>query len=619
MFKTIRSLWQLMKGSRFLYIAAIGAIIVASLFAFVIPRVFQMVIDYAIDDKPLAAPQWLHDAILAIGVRSFWQQNLWIASLVVVALAVLNALFSYLHGRWAGVASERVARRLRNRLYNHMQHLPCRYHDEHETGDLVQRCTSDVETIRMFMAMQITEIGRSIIMLVMGLCFMIPISGWMTLASTVLLPFVVIFAVFFFMKVKNTFKQADESEGRMTAMLQENLTAIRVVRAFARQEHEQNRFAERNADYRNRWYRLVQILSIYWSGSDLLCMAQSGLVLAVGAYMVVHDASFSVGDLLAFTMYVNMFLWPIRHMGRVLADMGKAIVSLGRINEILHAEEEPETPDVLPSPAQCHGGIAFAGVTFSHTGEEHALRDVSFTVDPGQTLAIVGPSGAGKSTIISLLLRLYDFETGSICLDGTDIRRLDRKWVRSRIGAVLQEPFLYSRSLRENIKLGRSSANQQELEQAVEAAGLMESVRRFEDGYDTLVGERGVTLSGGQRQRVALARAILQKPPILILDDALSAVDTRTERMILDALSDRAGKNTTIVIAHRISTLMHADRTIVLHGGRIVQEGTHRQLIQQDGLYKRLWQIQTSLEEDLQAELNRPAPCGGTCDCEVSS
>ena len=609
MFERMTSLWRLLRGNRLRYGAAIAATVIATLFMFILPRIFQGAIDFAIDGKELDSPSFVRDLVARMGPQDYWGRNLWIPAISILALTCLSGLFTYIHGWLAASASESAAKSLRERLYDHLHHLPCRYYDHTPTGDLVQRCSSDVEIVRMFLAVQVSDIGRSGILLGVGLMFMLPISPIMTLMSTVFLPVIAMFSVMFFLRVKKTFKKMDEAEGKMTAMLQENLTCIRVVRAFARQDFETHRFAEKNTTYRQRWFSLIKLLAIFWPVSTLLCISQIALVLTFGSYMVMRG-DLTVGMLFAFLAYVNLFLWPIRRIGRVLSETGKAIVSLGRIEEILDQprEDDPaptpaEQTEPVVAPARSEGRIEFRGLTFGHVKDTNVLCDVSFLIEPGRTLAIMGPSGSGKSTIVNLLLRLYDYDQGEILLDGVELHRLDRKYIRSQIGSVLQEPFLYSRTLRDNIKIGHSSAGDEQLQHAVDTACLQESISRFEDGYETLVGERGVTLSGGQRQRVALARAILRDPPILVLDDALSSVDTRTERMIIDAIRSRSGRCTTLVIAHRISTLMHADRILVLEDGQINQSGSHRELVARDGLYRRLWRIQFFLEEDLKKEI----------------
>ena len=400
----------------------------------------------------------------------------------------------------------------------------------------------------------------------------------------------------------------------MTATLQENLTGIRVVRAFARQQFECERFGLKNRTHRDLNDRLYRVMALYWSTSDLMSFTQAALVLFVGAWRV-YGGGMTLGTLVAFLSYMQLYLWPVREIGRTLTELGKATVSIGRIQEILDTPREADPPVVRSDlPARTNGEIRIEGVSLSH-GEVRVLDDVSLRIPAGTTLAIVGPSGSGKSTLIQLLLRFLEYERGRIELDGMEIRDLPRKYVRGQFGVVMQEPFLYSKTLRENIRLGRHSAPDEQVIESATIACIHGSIESFDNQYDTIVGERGVTLSGGQRQRVAIARAILRDAPVLILDDALSAVDTHTETLILDALKRRHGKHTTIVIAHRLSTLMHADQIAVLESGRVTQLGTHAQLIDQDGLYKRLWQIQTALEEDLSRELGDGAvapPSPGT-------
>ncbi len=602
-------LWSLMSGQRFRYAAAITAMVLSAAIAFLPPLIGRATIDHVIDGKELRAPQFVKDFVEWIGGRDLLEHRLWIPAIAIVTMAAISGLFMYLKGRWASIASESIARKLRRRLYDHLQHLPCSYHDQAETGDLVQRCSSDVETVRLFLATQIVEVGRGGVMLAIAAPVMLAINVRMALLAMVLLGPVLVFSIVFFIKVKNVFKRMDEAEGAMTAMLAENLTGIRVVRAFARQEFECEKFAAKNVLYRDRWRSLMRVMSWFWSCSDVLSMTQVGIVLLAGGYYVALGeprGGISVGTFLAFFVFVNMYLWPIRRMGRIMAELGKAMVSIGRISEILDEKREDYDDKVKDVDQQAEraglrraqssrGEIVFDNVSFSH-GDEAVLHDVSLHVEPGSTLAILGPSGSGKSTLINLLLRLYDYRDGSIRLDGRELREMDRKFVRSQIGVVLQEPFLYSRSLRENIKLSRSAARDEEMVEAASAACVHDAIADFDSGYDTVVGEKGVTLSGGQRQRVALARAILKDPPILILDDALSSVDTRTENMILRALRRRHGRHTTLIIAHRLSTLMEADNIIVLEDGRIAQTGTHQDLLKQPGLYRRLWKIQSYVE-----------------------
>lgn len=598
-----------MRGQRLRYGVALGCLLLATLLNYVVPLVGSVTIDFAVAGKPVDATTspllaWL---IGVLGGPTYLRENLWLAPVAMVALTAVSGLFSYLKGWQASLASDGIARRLKNQLFDHLNHLPARYHDRADTGDLVQRCTSDVETTRQFLASQVMEIGNAGILALTALPLLLSLSVPMTLVSFALIGPLIVYGYVYFRRVKHIFKEVDEAEGALTGVIQENLTGIRVVRAFARQAYERAKFAAPNLRYRDTSLRMLRLMSWYWSISDFVALSQLGLTLIVGAHWIT-TGHLTVGVLFAYLAYLGIMLWPVRQMGRILTDLGKTTIALNRLREILAVEREPEpvatpeTPALLAAPIS--GAITVRDLRFSHGGERHALNGLSFDVRPGETLAILGPSGAGKSTLMHLLLRLYDYTDGSIQFDGRELSTLPRAWVRGQVGVVMQEPFLFSKTLRENLRLGRGDAPDHEIEEAARAACIHDTILSFEQGYGTLIGERGITLSGGQRQRVALARAVLKRPPLLILDDALSAVDGETEALILDALRQRRGKATTLVIAHRLSTLAHADRVIVLDQGRIIQTGTHAELSAQDGLYRRLWEIQTNVAADLQRELS---------------
>jgi len=592
-----RLLLELMHGQRLRYTLAAGLLLVATAFLYGQPLVVGVAIDSVLGDRP--ASGFAANSINFFGGRAWLRDHLWLASACIVAATTFGCVFTFGKMRHGAIAAEAIARKLRDRLYGHLQHLPCSYHDKSQTGDLVQRCSSDVETVRLFYSDQILEILRASALLFTALPILFWLDWKMALIAVAMLPVIVAFAVIFFAKVRTTFKAMDEADGAMTACIQENLTGIRVVRAFARQDFEREKFRRKNNDRRAKDWRLLQVLAAYWSLSDLMCFSQMALILLIGAARV-QSGVMTVGALVTFMMCSGLYIWPVRQMGRVITEMGKATVAIKRIDEILQAKLE--APPVVRSalPATPRGLVAFEHVTFMHR-QSPVLQDISFTVEAGKTLALLGPSGSGKSTIAHLLMRFYDPQSGVIRIDGVDITTLEQKTVRSQIAAVMQEPFLFSRSLRENIRFARPSAQDADITEAASMAAVHESIVRFEKQYDTVLGERGITLSGGQRQRVAIARALLHEAPILILDDALSAVDTETESQIIEALRTRHGRRTTILIAHRLSTLMHADEILVIEHGRIVQRGDHRSLVSADGLYRRLWQIQTALEDDLQS------------------
>ena len=600
-----------MRGYRLRYGLALASLVAATTLNYGVPLVGSATIDYAVAGKALGpdTPALIVRLLGLLGGAANLRAHLWLAPLAMVLLSALSGFFSYLKGRHASLASDGIARQLKDELYDHLNHLPARYHDRADTGDLVQRCTSDVETARQFLAAQVMEIGNALILAATALPLLLSLSVPMTLVSFSLIGPIILYGYIYFRQVKHYFKAVEEADGALTAVIQENLTGIRVVRAFARQEHERAKFAGPNALYRDRSIRLLRLMSWYWSISDFVAFSQIGLTLIVGAHWIV-TGRLSVGMLFAFLSYLGIMLWPLRMMGRILTDLGKTSVALTRIREILTVAREP-APDgpARPQPGPLTGRIAVRDLHFHHAAAglpatgRGALNGVSFDLHPGETLAILGPSGSGKSTLMHLLLRLYDYTEGSIQFDGRELSSHPRPWLRAQIGVVMQEPFLFSKTLRDNLRLGRGDAPDQEIEAAARAASIHETILSFEHGYNTLVGERGITLSGGQRQRVAIARAVLKRPPLLILDDAMSAIDAETEALILQALRERRGRATTLVIAHRLSTLAHADRVIVLDHGRIIQTGTHAELAAQDGLYRRLWQIQTNVEADFQTEL----------------
>ncbi|TNE45802.1 MAG: ABC transporter ATP-binding protein [Deltaproteobacteria bacterium] len=615
--QSLLSIWQLLQTQRSRYLLAIGALVFASCFMYLVPMIPQMTLDGVLSSQPEKSSSFVQGFVALLGGRAWLQSNLWLPAALLIGLSLLAGLFTYLRGRWSAQASETLVRGLRDRVYRHLQYLPSRYYDKVETGDLVQRCTSDMETLRVFLSTQIVEIGRALIMFLVPLPLMYMIHPWMMLVSISLLIPILCWSLFYFPRIRSQFTTTDEAEADMTSTLQENLEGIRVVRAFARQDFEEKKFQNNNQTHRDEHYQLYVQLAHFWAVSDLLCFMQQALVLGFGVFWLAQG-SLQIGAFFFFLSAVNLFLWPVRMMGRILTDLGKATVAIERIQEILKTPDEDghtawdrpntwtpdndeetttETPETFLVPAfQLKGGLSFQNVSFCYN-QHDVLQDISFSVEPGQTLALVGPSGSGKSTIIQLLLRLYDVETGTVQLDGHDLSTLPRQWLRSQIAVVLQEPFLFSKTLFENLRLAVPHADEHEVIEAAQMASLHDSILEFSEGYKTQVGERGVTLSGGQRQRTALARALLQDPAILVLDDSMSAVDTETEAAILDALKQRNKHHTTILIAHRLSTLMHADHILVMDEGRIVQSGTHQTLIQESGLYERLWNLQRDVEE----------------------
>jgi ATP-binding cassette subfamily B protein len=525
---------------------------------------------------------------------------LWTAAAASLLATAAGGVFLYFRGRLAAEASENIARRLRQALYTRLHHVKAKFYDTSDTGDLVQRCSSDVETLRVFLVSDVIEIGRAIILLICLIPVLFSIHAPLAWWSLCMMPFLIVGAFIFFSKVKDAFEVTDQAEGAMTATLQENLTGIRVVRAFARQSFEIDKFGQRNEDFRAKNNRLIELMGYYWSVSDFFSMSQIGIVLIMGGYYALNG-SLTVGDLFIFLTCEAIVIWPIRQLGRVLTDTGKAIISLGRVLHILDAEDEGD--QYQPATGRAKGQITAQNLTLRYGDDAPVIDELSIEISAGETLAIVGPPGSGKSTFIRALLNLYPLSSGTLTLDGKDVTQLDRFWLRSQIGVVLQDPFLYSRSIGENLAVGRPDAPSTDIEKACTEAAILGAINSFPEGFDAMVGERGVTLSGGQRQRLALARAFLKDAPVLVLDDALSAVDTQTEKTILQAIEKRRGKQTTLIIAHRLSSVVAADRILVLEKGRQVQLGAHAQLLKDEGPYRRLCEIQGALDASIAADL----------------
>lgn len=593
--KRFKLLIKLMRGNRLLYFGSIIFVGLATLLSLVSPLIMRFTLDNVIYGKSMELPAFLDRIVVGLGGIDGLRRNLWICGLALLAITIVNGVFQFIKGRWSAAASESIAKQLRDDLYDHIQRLPYDSHVKAETGDLIQRCTSDVETVRRFLSVQLVELGRAIIMLVAAIFIMIKIDKQMTLASVLVVPIIFTFAFVFFIKVQKAFLKADESEGRLSNILQENLTGVRVVRAFGRQVYEDEKFDRQNIEYRDLVNKLIRLLAMYWSLSDGLALFQIALVVVLGVYRA-SSGQITFGDMNVFVSYVSMLLWPIRQMGRILTDMGKTLVSVGRIQEILERPVESQDEDSVEAPI--NGDIVFENVDFEYEKGKPILKNLSFRVKQGQTVAILGPTGSGKSSLVHLLQRLYDYTGGSITIGGVELKKIDKKWLRRQVGLVLQEPFLYSKTIKENIRIARPSASDEEVYQASRIASVHDVISEFEKGYDTPVGEKGVTLSGGQKQRVAIARTIINDCSILIFDDSLSAVDTETDAAIRRELNKRSKEISTFIISHRVTTLAEADLILVLDEGRLIQSGSHQDLSQQPGLYQRIWSIQNSMEEE---------------------
>ncbi len=587
-----RLLWRFLMGSKRWFIMGILASAVVSLADMVSPQIIRVAIDNAIGGLPPRVPAWAVSLAESFGGFEYLGEHLWIMALGLVIIALIRNAAQYLVGVLNNRGAETLVKTMRDSLFSHIERLPYAWHMKNHTGDLIQRCTSDVENVRRFVSMQLSNVIRIVILIALSVFFMLRMDVRLTLIGLCMVPVILGFTVRFGRKMHAGFEHCDEVEGQVSALVQENLTGVRVVRAFAQERYERDKFIEKDNYYRDLWVEMGRTMARFFSVQDALSGLQVLLVVVFGCVFCVRG-SMTAGDLIAFISYNSMLAWPIRRLGRMLIEMSKADVSLARIAYIMNEPAEPASEKALEPPM--NGDIVFDHVSFSYEGGGETLHDVSFSVKAGSTLGILGGTGSGKSTLMLLLDKMYLLpdDGGSISVGGVDIKDIDTEYLRRNISMVLQEPFLFSRSIADNIAISSKSISLDRVREASMAASLDESVREFSKGYDTFVGERGVTLSGGQKQRTAIARALVSPAPIMIFDDSLSAVDTETDAKIRAELEKRFGSSTTILISHRLTTLSKADKIIVLDGGRVAEEGSPDELKTAGGIYQKIYEIQS--------------------------
>lgn len=578
--RKIQLIARFFDGAKRYFVTAIVASLFMTLLNSLTPQIFRFTID----------------AVLGSDEYPFLAENLWVMGILLIGTSLLSGACMFICRYHTAKAGENFAENMRNALFAHVQKIPMIWHDRNQTGDIIQRCTSDTEVIRNFVVKQLLEVFRTIFLVTV--CFGMMVSMNRKLAFMVLLfvPIVVAYSSIFYRLIARRFTDADEAEGMLSTVVQENATGVRVVRVFGREKFEMDRFRERNDAFAELWIKLGTISGLYWGVGDLITGLQVVAVIVFGAVEAVHG-NITVGEFVAFASYNTSLVWPIRGLGRILSDMSKAGVSFERVDYIIQEAEEAYGKKV-EEPTESYD-VSFEQVTFAYNEGQTVLKDVSFNIPQGTTLGILGGTGSGKSTITQLLTRFYELEDGNgvIKIGGKDVREIPLEEVRRQVGIVLQEPFLYSKTIKENIAAANPGVTMEEIRAAAKIACVDDAIMSFPDGYDTIVGERGVTLSGGQRQRVAIARMLLQKAPIMIFDDSLSAVDSETDYLIRNALKEHMKDATVILVSHRITTLMSANKIMVLHQGEIEEMGTHNELIHQDGIYRKIYDIQMSHDD----------------------
>lgn len=580
-------------GYKRFFILAIAASGLSILFQFLMPQVIRITVDSVIGDRPFALPASVMSAIDSMGGRDFLRTHLLFCALFVIAFSLLSGIFNFLSRMGVARGTEGTIRTLRNTLFAHVQRLPFAWHTQNQTGDIIQRCTSDVDVVRNFIANQLIEVLRTLILITTALTLMFSMNAALSFVALIFIPIVMLYSGIYYRRISRQFRDADEAEGDLTVAVQENLTGVRVVRAFGRERYEVDRFDEKNNTFANKWINLGYTLGAYWGLGDLVTGLQVLSVIVFGSLLAVRG-SITLGEFLVFVSYNQTLAWPVRSLGRTLSEMSKTGVSLTRLYEILVARAEDEEENPGRAKPDLTGDIVFDNVTFRYETQP-VLKNLSFTVPHGKTFGILGATGAGKSTITYLLNRLYDLppDGGRITIGGVDLRDIDRDHLRRGVGVVLQEPFLFSKTIEQNIGIAVQNPTLEKVRRCAAIADVDESIIGFANGYDTMVGERGVTLSGGQKQRVAIARTLMLDAPVLVFDDSLSAVDLETDARIRDSLRQSTGDSTVILISHRISTLMHADCILVLEDGAVADIGTHQELISRPGVYRRVFEMQS--------------------------
>lgn len=591
--KRLKQLLKWMAGLKRWYLLTVVLIIILQYFRTLTPLFLTHIIDTVFGSEPSALPNFITYFFVGGDVS----RQLLVIATVYVVYTFIRVSIIFVRRYINAYFTENVAFRMRNTLYNKLQNLSFTYHSHAETGDLIQRCTTDVETYRVFVGEQLIEIFRLVFLVVMTMYQMAQVNIKMMFVSVAITPVIFIIALIYFKFVKRIFTKVEEAEAKMTTSLQESVTGIRVVKAFAAEQYEIDQFDEKSQAYLKEDFKLLKLMALFWGGTDFIIFIQYAITLSFGIYLT-STGELTIGGFVAFLTFVGMIVWPMRQLGRIVGDFGKTTVALERIDGIMNQESE-HLNDAEDEP-EIKGRVEFKDVKFKfHDDTKHLLKGISFDIDSGETIAVIGRTGSGKSTLINLMVRLLDVTEGDILIDGKSIKDINKKYLRKHVGIIMQEPFLYSRTVFDNIGIMDKKATEEKVYRAASLASIHDDISAFERGYKTIVGERGVTLSGGQKQRVAIARMLLDDKPVLIFDDSLSAVDTETDIQIRRALNEYWKDTTVFIITHRITSAMGADKIIVLEDGVISEMGTHDDLLKSGGLYSNLWDIQTSLEGDM--------------------
>lgn len=577
------------KDTKYLILAVISVMVIA-ICGLLIPLIVGFTVDRILLDQPVLLPQFLENIYLQIGGRPFLLNNLWVLGLFLIGITFIQGIAEFISDFLIAKVAENGAENMRRKLFSHLQRLPYAWHAKAETGDLVQRCTSDVEVIRRFFQNQFLQIIRCVTTIIISIAVMINLDSTLSVVAISVTPIMFFSTIIYFKRRRIQFELWDEAEGKLSARLQESLTGMRVIKAFGRKNFELSQLEETHRELYDYGIKQYNIMGKFWFLSDLFSNGELALIVIIGTVRVISHG-LQLGVLIIFISYADRLLINLRILARVIADIGKAQISFGRLKEILDAEPEPDDQGLLEPELQ--GNIKFDNVSFQYPdGSEPVLQNINLEIKAGQTIGILGPTGSGKSSLVLLLQKLYLPSSGKLAFDDIPIEQINRYSLRRQVGLILQESYIYSRSIGENICLPKPHTTIENIRRYAKMAHLDDEIEQFSQGYDTIVGERGVTLSGGQKQRLAIARTLIRDCQILIFDDSLSAVDTETDREIRKSLKKRPQGTTTIIVSHRISSIYDADQIFVLEDTQLTQTGTHQELLNQPGLYQRVYNIQ---------------------------
>ncbi|MBQ7990417.1 MAG: ABC transporter ATP-binding protein [Oscillospiraceae bacterium] len=580
---------QELKGSLLFFICSMLLSAVTSVIDLINPKIISSVIDNILGEEGAGLLQ--KSIIGLLGGREYIREHLWIPAILIICVALTGGMIRYAQSMANAVGAERFVQKLRCDLFTHTERLPMSWYGKNSTGDILQRCTSDVETVKQFVSAQLTTLVQTVLSLIFSIIFMAGINGRLTLIAMLFMPVIIGYSLYFHGKIGETFMKADTEEGIVSGIVQENLTGIRVVRAFGKERYEYDRFTQKNRTYTDLWIRLMRLMSVFWSLGDLISGLQVLTVVALGAVFCVKG-EITAGGYIAFVSYNAMLTWPVRELGRTIADLSRAGVAIDRIRYILSA-----APEDMDNGTHTEGAaeplIMMRSVSFSYDDNE-VLHDISFVLHRGEKVGIIGGTGSGKTTLTDVLTRTVPTSDirGEIIYNGMDAKTIALSEYRREFARVLQEPFLFSGSIAHNIAISDDAISDRKIGECAEDAAFMSSILKFTDGFDTYVGERGVTLSGGQKQRCAIAAALAADSSVLILDDAFSALDAKTDAGIRQTLFTKYRDRAMIIIAHRITTLSGCDRIYVLDKGRIADVGTHEELIARKGIYRDIYELQ---------------------------